>query len=144
MMDTWQVLMTKGNELYERQRWNEAIDYYNQAITQLEHKHVLKTVETQQALQGWICGYHNIATTYERQGMIKCSRDTLLIPFRTMMSLTCQGDVSTEMKIIAHHALKITLPPLLEFANKYPTEFKFINTIVEQLNEFNYSGITKH
>jgi len=143
-MDQWQELMSKGNKLYDLQRWNEALSYYNQAIELLESSVSVQSSETQQAIQGWICGYHNIATTYEQQGLIKCSRDTLIVPFRTMLALYYNPQASSEMQVLASHALKITLPPLLEFANKFPSELKFINHIVEQLNAYNHIGHTQH
>ena len=53
-------------------------------------------------------------------------------------------NASQEMKIAAHSALKMTLPPLLEFAQNYPNEFKFINQVVEQLNTYDQLGHSLH
>ncbi|MEI6897899.1 MAG: hypothetical protein V5786_10540 [Psychromonas sp.] len=143
-MKRWQQLMTQGNQRYADKKWHEALSYYYQAITSLEKVVAIESSETQQALQAWICGYHNVATTYEQQGLIERSRDTLVIPFRSMLTLSYNPQASSEMKLIANQALKITLPPLLAFANKHPNEFQFINNIIEQLNVYNRSGHTQH
>lgn len=143
-METWQQLMRQGNLLYDLQRWHEALGYYNQAIILLEKSIVIESSDSQQVIQGWICAYHNVATTYEQQGLIQHSRDTLIIPFHSMLALSYDLQASSQMKLIANQALKITLPPLLEFANKHPNELQFINTIVEQLNTYNRVGHTQH
>lgn len=134
MGNRWQALMMKGNKCYQLQKWNRALSYYNQAIALLDNPIAVESPETQQALQGWICGYHNIATTYEQQGLIKCSRDALIVPFHTLLAFYYNPTTSSEMQQVAGHALKITLPPLLEFANKFPSELKYINKIIKPLN----------
>jgi hypothetical protein len=133
-MGKWQQLMQKGNQFYHINQWDDALDYYNQAIVLLEHDINIEASSTQQAIQGWICGYHNVATTYEQQGFIERSRDALLTPFRTLLTLTHDSNTSPEMQLIAHRALQITLPPLLEFANKYPRELKSIKKLVGHIN----------
>jgi tetratricopeptide (TPR) repeat protein len=137
-MDRWQQLMQKGNQLYHINQLDDALDYYNQAIVMLENDLSIEGSSTQQAIQGWICGYHNLATTYEQQGFIERSRDALITPFRTMLALTHDSNTSPEMQLIAHRALQITLPPLLEFANKYPSELKFIKKLVEHINAYKH------
>jgi len=143
-MAAWQKFMNQGNLLFTHQKWCDALGYYNKAITLLEDSIAGDAVDTQQAIQGWVCGYHNIATTYEKQGQIKLCRDALVIPFRKMLALSYNPNASQEMKIAAHSALKMTLPPLLEFAQNYPNEFKFINQVVEQLNTYDQLGHSLH
>jgi len=104
----------------------------------LESAISIETTTTQQAIQGWICAYHNVATTYEQQGFIDRSRDALVTPFNTMLALTNDSNISPEMQLITHQALHITLPPLLEFANNHPSEFQFINKLVGHINTYEH------
>lgn len=143
-MEGWQQLMSQGNQHYAQQKWHDALDYYNQAITLLENVVAMEVSDIQQALQAWICGYHNVAITYEQQGLIERSRDTLLIPFRSMLTLSNNTHISLEMQLMAKHAVNITLPPLFVFANKHPNELQFINHIIEQLTTYNRVGHTQH
>lgn len=143
-METWQQIMLQGNQLYTQQKWEQALDHYNQAITLLENSVAIEPAQIQQVIEGWVCGYHNVAITYEQQGLIKLSRDTLVTPFRTMLALSYNPEASSDMKSIAGRALKMTLPPLLEFTNRYASELKFINNIVEQLNTYDQPGHSLH
>lgn len=143
-MKTWQNLMTQGNDFYTQQQWHSALSYYQEAITLLEDEMIIDVADVQQVIQAWICGYHNVATTYEQQGLIEKSRNSLVTPFKTMLALSYNQNVSSEMKLIANFSLKITLPPLLEFANKHPNEHEFINNVVEQLNTYDQLGHSLH
>lgn len=129
-MDQWKKLMEEGNEHYNLKQWEEALTYYNQAIALLETAISVEPYNAQQSIQGWVCGYHNLSTTYERQGFIVRSRDALVIPFRTMLALANDVNISPEMQLISHRALQITLPPLLEFGKKFPSELEFIKRLV--------------
>lgn len=143
-MEEWQYLIRQGNQEYDQQKWHEALGYYHHAITLLEQSVAIESPKSQQIIQGWICAYHNVSTTYEQQGFIERSRDTLITPFRIMLALTDHPQASSKMKLIATHALKITLPPLLEFANKHPSELNFINNMLEQLNTCDQLGHSQH
>ena len=143
-MAVWQQFMNQGNHLFTHQKWCDALGYYTKAIALLENAMTTENTDIQQAIQGWVCGYHNIATTYEQQGLIKLSRDALVTPFKKMLALSYNSNASQEMKLTAHSALKMTLPPLLEFASNHPSEFKFINQVVEQLNTHDRLGHSLH
>jgi len=146
-MAAWQKFMNQGNQLFTHQKWNDALGYYHKAITLLETEITANNDDTntiQQAVQGWICGHHNIASTYEQQGLISLSRDALLAPFHYMLALAANPNVSLALKVAANSALKITLPPLLLFANNHPSEFTLINKIVEQLNHNDRLGHSIH
>ncbi|TEW46453.1 hypothetical protein [Psychromonas algicola] len=143
-MAAWQQFMNQGNHLFTHQKWCDALGYYNKAITLLENSITTENADIQQVIQGWICGYHNVATTYEQQGLIKLSRDALVKPFKQMLALSCNPKASQEMQLTASSALKMTLPPLLEFAKNHPSEFKFINQVVEQLNTYDQLGHSLH
>lgn len=143
-MESWQQIMIQGNQLYTQQKWQQALDNYHQAITLLENSVAIEPAQIQQVIEGWICGYHNVAITYEQQGFIKLSRDSLVTPFCTMLALSYNPEASSDTKLIARRALKMTLPPLLEFANRYASELKFINNIVEQLNTYDQPGHSLH
>ena len=143
-MEQWQQLMRQGNQQYDLKKWHEALGYYHHAIALLEQSVAIESPESQKIIQGWICGYHNVATTYEQQGFIERSRDTLITPFRIMLALSYHPQSTSTMKLIADHALTITLPPLLEFANKHPSEFDFINNLVEKLNIYDQLGHSQH
>jgi len=143
-MSAWKQFMNQGNHLFSHQKWRDALGYYNKAITLLENTMATEHIDNQQAIQGWICGYHNIATTYEQQGLIKLSRDALVKPFQEMLALSYNPKASLDLKLTANSALKITLPPLLEFAKSHPSEFTFINQVVEQLNTYDQLGHSLH
>lgn len=143
-MTAWQQFMNQGNHLFTHQKWCDALGYYNKAITLLEKAMATEHIDSQQAIQGWVCGYHNIATTYEQQGLIKLSRDALIKPFKQLLALSYNSKASHEMKLTANSALKMTLPPLLAFAKKHPSEFNFINQVVGQLNTYDQLGHSVH
>ncbi|MCP5077620.1 MAG: hypothetical protein GY951_06135 [Psychromonas sp.] len=143
-MEEWQQLMRQGNQEYDLQKWHEALGYYHHAIALLEQSVATESHDSQQVIQGWICGYHNVASTYEQQGLIEHSRDTLITPFSIMLALSYHPQTTSNMKLIADHALNITLPPLLEFANKHPSEHSFINNIVDKLNSCDQLSHSQH
>ena len=97
-MAVWQKFMTQGNHLFTHKKWCDALGYYNKAITLLEDSMTAEATDIQQVIQGWICGYHNVATTYEQQGLIEKSRNSLVTPFKTMLALSYNQNVSSEMK----------------------------------------------
>jgi len=143
-MMAWQKFMVQGNHLFSHQRWNDALGYYHKAIKLLEKEITNNTDDIQQTLQGWICGHHNIASTYEQQGHIALSRDALIMPFQYMLTLAHNPNASPLLQMTANSALKITLPALLTFANNHPSEFTQINHVVEQLNYSDQLGHSIH
>ncbi|MGX9417381.1 hypothetical protein ACXJY6_05035 [Vibrio sp. RC27] len=140
-METWQALMVEGNRLFDHQKWTRALSHYQRAIALLEKSSRSEMVNIQQLIQGWVCGYHNIAATYERQELTELTRDALMIPFRRMLTLSNDPSASQEVKFAASSALKITLPPLLEFANNHPEESKFINDVIKQVITYENVGV---
>jgi len=133
-MESWQKLMKAGNEHYNQKQWNKAISLYNQSITLIEEQSYFQNDNLQQGIQAWICGYHNLASTYEQLGLVELSRDALVTPFNKMLSLNHSSPTSSDMQLVSCRALQMTLYPLLEFAKKHPSEFQFINTVLNHLN----------
>ncbi|WP_413701853.1 tetratricopeptide repeat protein [Psychromonas sp. KJ10-10] len=122
--------MQQGNKHYHMDQWDEALSYYHEAIELLESIDSIDSGNAQKTLQAWVCGYHNLASTYEKQGFIERRRDALVTPFRIMLALTNNSQSTLEMQMFTYRALQMTIPPLLEFANTYPSEVKFIKQLI--------------
>ena len=133
-MPLWQQFINQGNQLFTHKKWGDALGYYNKAVSLLEDAMKTEITDIQQIIQGWICAYHNIASTYEQQGLIELSRDALMTPFHHMLALSRDPTTTEAIQLAANSALTITLPPLFAFAKKNPNEFAFINQVIEQLN----------
>jgi len=133
-MEKWQRLMKTGNQHYQMKQWEEAIYHYNQSITLLEDQEFLTGKDSLQSIQAWVCGYHNLAKTYEQQGLIQRCRDMLIIPFMKLNNISNQSYASPEMQLTIHRSLKVTLLPLLTFANNYPNESQFIDQLLKDIN----------
>ena len=133
-MEEWQQLMKAGNKCYQRKQWSQAISYYHQSITLLEDDYYLQSPNLQQGIQGWICGYHNLASTYEQQGLIQHSRKALIRPLASMIKRSHDETTCFEGQMMAHRVLHLTLGPLCTFANKYPSEYAAINTFLKSIN----------
>lgn len=131
-MDTWQKLMKMGNQCFVEKHWKQALFHYNQAVTLLEFEIIKASESIRILVQGLVCGYHNISSTYEQQGRLKLSRDALVMPYCSLILLSNNELVSIETRMSAARARSLTLPALLEFANKYPNESQYIQNIIQQ------------
>ncbi|AWB66122.1 hypothetical protein C2869_06560 [Saccharobesus litoralis] len=130
-MGTWQGLMVKGNECFSAKLWSDAEYYYDQAIDILDgmlHQNP-KSIE---AIQGWICGYHNLSTLFQKTGEIARAQKCLLIPHQSMMHMAQREDIDDDQQLIAIQATKLTLTPLLEFAQTYPTCEGCVDMLMDQ------------
>ena len=111
----WQQLMTKGNDCFNQQ----AQGYYEGAIEQLDAM-LLENPKQVEAIQGWICGYHNLSALHVKTGNVVEAQRCLLIPHQSMMHLIEQEGLDDDHKLIAFRATKITLTALLEFTQDFP------------------------
>ncbi|WP_017446981.1 hypothetical protein [Gayadomonas joobiniege] len=135
-MNRWQKLMQQGNVHYSDNNFAKAALFYHRAIRQLEIQKENKP-ESIEAVQGWICGFHNLAQVFQRTGDIEKARDCLIIPHQTMLAVSRNKKASNQQQVNAIQALKLTLIPLLEFAQKYPTCEHCLESLLEQYqNQF--------
>ena len=129
-METWQGLMSKGNESYHADHWLDAEYYYDQAINVLNSM-LHQDPKSVEAIQGWICGYLNLSTLFQQAGEIQRAQRCLLIPHHSMMHLAQRDDIDDDQQLIAIQATKLTLAPLLEFTQKYPTCESCVDRLME-------------
>ncbi|NTS78063.1 hypothetical protein HR060_14480 [Catenovulum sp. SM1970] len=130
-MQTWQDLMLKGNDCFNESNWQDAELYYQSVINMLDDQLRIepKCVE---AIQGWICGYQNLSTLFAQQGRLELAQKCLLIPHHSMLYMAKDASGDPDRQVIAMQALKITLMPLIEFAQKYPTCNSCYDDLIEQ------------
>ena len=119
-MEVWQGLLKSGNVSYDNEQWLQAEDYYQEALSHLDSLWS-QDYENIQLLLGWISGFHNLSVLYEVQGKSQTALHYLMVPHQRMVELSQESGFSEELQLIAMHALKITLMPLLAFSKKYPT-----------------------
>ncbi|MGB0987158.1 MAG: hypothetical protein ACPGVL_08020, partial [Pseudoalteromonas spongiae] len=74
---SWQSTMTKGNECFDSHNWLEAERYYMRAIELIDLLWQQKR-NNLEAMQAWVCGYQNLAATYEQQGQLERALQCLL------------------------------------------------------------------
>ncbi|MEE1673505.1 hypothetical protein SNR37_002929 [Agarivorans aestuarii] len=118
-MNTWQGMMNIGNQLFNQQNWPEAERYYEDAIFLLEER-LTKNPRCVESIQGWICGYHNLAEMFIRAGKIEDAQRCLFTPHQSMLHLYHDRQSDEDLQLIALKAIKLTLNPLLEFAKEHP------------------------
>lgn len=92
---------------------------HREAIYSLERK-LMEQPTCSELIKSWISSYHLLAECYKAQGDNERAMKCLLIPHHSMayMAKYYQGDQDTE--VVAMSALKLTLPPILEFAEHHP------------------------
>jgi len=118
-MEMWQLLLQKGNQSFNHELWSHAEEYYHQAVECLE-QNWQADIENMELLLAWISAFHNLAVLYEVQNKPRIAFRYLQIPHQRMTEITQQQDYSEALQLIALHALKITLTPLLDFSKKHP------------------------
>jgi len=118
-MEMWQLLLQKGNQSFNHELWSNAEEYYHQAVECLE-QNWQADIENMELLLAWISAFHNLAVLYEVQNKPKIAFRYLQIPHQRMTEITQQQEYSETVQVIALHALKITLTPLLDFSKKHP------------------------
>ncbi|WED24678.1 hypothetical protein L3Q72_17535 [Vibrio sp. JC009] len=79
-----------------------------------------KNPKSVKSLRSWIASYHALSVLYMEDGQVEAAQQCLLIPHRSMMHMANCSNGDEEQRLIATNALRLTLPPLLEFSRKYP------------------------
>ncbi|MGX9417833.1 hypothetical protein ACXJY6_01785 [Vibrio sp. RC27] len=72
------------------------------------------------SLRGWIASYQKLSRLYLQDGEIELAQQCLLIPHRSVLHMANCKQADDEQKLIGRSAMRLTLPPLLELARKYP------------------------
>ena len=118
-MYQWQDLLRYGKACFDNKDWLQAEYYFKQAESDLDQlwSQNSKNIEL---LMAWICSSHNLATLFEEQGNIEVSLQYLLLPHQRLLMLSENQQCCEDVQLIAIWALKLTLPPLITFAEKYP------------------------
>lgn len=127
-MHTWQSLLLNGNECFDAHNWHEAQRYYLKAIELLDLA-LQKNVD-EPLLFAWICGYHNLSELYKQQGQLERATQTLLIPHQAMLHNLKKTDVKSQQ--LALKGIKITLPPILQWAQEHPSCDSCFNELIQQ------------
>ncbi|MCU4677640.1 hypothetical protein N7931_18655 [Catenovulum sp. 2E275] len=142
-MHTWQNLLTQGNDCFNADQWQEAEGYYQQAIDLLDSQ-LHQNPKSQEAIQAWICSYHNLATLFQRTGELQKAQKCLLIPHQSMRYLADSEHADDELQVLALQALKVTVIPLLEFAQKHPVCDSCFDALMNQYRQAFYQTQTLH
>lgn len=117
-MNSWQSAMIKGNECFDSHNWLEAQRYYNQAIELLDLLWQ-KQNDSVEAMQGWVCGYHNLAATFEQQGQMDRAAQCLLHAHFTIVERANNKQYPDAAQSNALRMSSITYKSIIEFKNKH-------------------------
>lgn len=107
--------------------------FYKEVIYNYEKKLVNqpKCIGT---LCDWIASYHELSLIYQQQGAVTSAQQCLLIPHQSMLYMAKNNNGDEEQEIIAVNAIGLTLPPLMAFAEEYPTCEKCMKELKSQLS----------
>ena len=130
---SWQSTMTKGNECFDSHNWLEAERYYMRAIELIDLLWQQKR-NNLEAMQAWVCGYQNLAATYEQQGQLERALQCLLHAHFTILDhannqANCDNTQSNAVRLSA-----ITLKHLSDFKAKYHRQCTGINRAHQYAN----------
>jgi len=142
-METWQSLMTKGNNSFNTNQWLDAEHYYQKAISLLDIK-LHKEPKCIEAIQGWICGYHNLSDVFQETGDLAGAQKCLLIPHQSMIYMAENNNIDDEQKLIGMKAIKLTLTPLLEFVKKHPVCNSCFDQLMQQYQSIHCNQAIYH
>jgi len=101
-----------GNSVPSERFRREAIYHFEKKLREEP-----KCVE---ALCDWITNYHELSTIYRLQGNIEAAQKCLIIPHQTALQMANNNVGDEELETIGTRAMRITLPPLLVFAQEHP------------------------
>ena len=118
-MYQWQDLLGNGNRCFNNQDYLQAEYYYQQARADLENLWS-QDCKNSSLLLAWIRVSHNISALFELQGKTEQALHYLHLPHQHLLTLSQMPGYDDDIQLIASNALKLTLPPLLEFAHQYP------------------------
>lgn len=139
-MQSWNGVMREGNEYFHDENWCEAEKCYKNAIHLIEMEMI--THPETQSLFAWICGFHNLSTLYEAQNQLEKALEALLIPHHTM--LTHLQDTHSALRQSAQDGLRLTLPPILSWAQRHPTCDECLSELIRQTQLLQNQIFTLH
>ncbi|MGK0271383.1 MAG: hypothetical protein ACI88H_002042 [Cocleimonas sp.] len=112
-------LITTGGQNFSQTHQVDAERHYREVIYTLEKK-LSSDPKCVDSIKGWISSYHNLAAVYQHRGELALAQKCLLIPHHSMLYMADYKQNDEELELIAIKAIKLTLPPLLEFAKSHP------------------------
>ena len=115
---SWQSTMIKGNECFDSHNWLEAERYYNRAIELVDLLWQQK-ISNLEAMQAWVCGYQNLAATYEQQGQLERALQCLLHAHYRVLQQANNKAVSEHAQSHALQMSSVTFKSISTFKGKH-------------------------
>jgi hypothetical protein len=106
--------------------------FHREAIYSLEKK-LLHEPNCVASLCDWIASYHELALVYLRKGSPELAQKCLFIPHQSMWYMAQHNSENKELEQIAIKAISLTLPPLIEFTEKFSACDTFMLELKAQL-----------
>ena len=128
-MASWQSAMIKGNECFNSHNWLDAERFYNQAIELLDMLWQQDN-DSIEAMQGWVCGVHNLAATYEQQGQLERTAQCLAQAHSNIIKRVNDDDLSDINKSHALRMSSITYKSIVEFKHQYASYSNCLNEVI--------------
>ncbi|WP_375748510.1 hypothetical protein [Vibrio sp. HN007] len=105
--------------------------YYRGEIYSLEKK-LSSNPKCIDSIKSWIENYHHLASIYQERGEHMMAQKCYLIPHHSMLYMA-RHKKDEESELIAIHAINLTLPALMKFAEEYPPCKKCLRDLREQM-----------
>lgn len=142
---SWQSTMIKGNECFDSHNWLEAERYYMRAIALVDELWQQQRSNLE-AMQAWVCGYQNLAATYEQQGYLERALQCLL---HAHFYVVEQANHITNCGKTQSNALRmsaITYKCLSDFKHKYHHHSQCIKALsdIDNIAHFAYHQTKLH
>lgn len=115
----WQSLVKLGNDCFHDQEWSQAEFFYSEAYDILAYGYRNNPLSAE-TLMAWVCTCHNLSSLYERINNVELSLKFLKVPYEYLKEISDSTIPDEDVKLIAFNGLSLTIPPLLNFAKKYP------------------------
>jgi hypothetical protein len=106
--------------------------FHREAIYNLEKK-LVHEPNCVGSLCDWIASYHELSLIYQHKGAVELAQKCLFIPHQSMLYMAKINNDQKELQQIAIKAISLTLPPLIEFTEKYSACDKFMLELKSQL-----------
>ena len=135
-MVSWQSAMLKGNECFDSRDWFEAEQHYYRAIELLDMLWQ-KCSDSIEAMQGWVCGYHNLAATFEQQGQLERAAHCLMHAHYTILNHANNDDVPGMAQSNALRMSSITYKSIVEFKKNHQNCAKCMSELSNGINDNN-------
>ena len=118
-MNAFSNFMSVDSVNYDISNSAQSERFRREAIYHFEKK-LSEEPKCVEALCGWINNYHELSIIYKQQGNIQTAQKCLIIPHQTALQMANNSFGDQELEIIGTRAMRITLPPLLAFAQEHP------------------------